>query len=71
MKKKEYIIETLGKTLSSRQNVDEAIKSRLIPGNGEVSKKGNETEYNFQSNYFKDKDGLDMNKSISVALHSA
>ena len=72
LKKKEDIIETLGKTLSIKQYAEETMKSRLIPEKGEMSKKvNNETEFNLQSNYFKDKDGLDFNKSISVALHSA
>lgn len=72
LKKKEDIIETLGKTLSIKQYAEKTMKSRLIPEKGEMSKKvNNETEFNLQSNYFKDKDGLDFNKSISVALHSA
>jgi len=55
LKKKEDIIETLGKTLSSKQYIQEAIKSRLIPEKLEMSKKvNNETEYNFKTNYFKD-----------------
>jgi hypothetical protein len=55
LKKKEDIIETLGKTLSSKQYIQEAIKSRLIPEKLEMSNKvNNETEYNFKTNYFKD-----------------
>ena len=55
LKKKEDIIETLGKTLSSKQYIQEVIKSRLIPEKLEMSNKvNNETEYNFKSNYFKD-----------------
>ena len=55
LKKKEDIIETLGKTLSSKQYIQEVIKSRLIPEKLEMSNKVNtETEYNFKTNYFKD-----------------
>jgi hypothetical protein len=55
LKKKEDIIETLGKTLSSKQYIQEVIKSRLIPEKLEMSNKvNNETEYNFKTNYFKD-----------------
>jgi hypothetical protein len=55
LKKKEDIIETLGKTLSSKQYIQEAIKSRLIPEKLEMSNKvNNETEYNFKTNYFKE-----------------
>jgi len=55
LKKKEDIIETLGKTLSSKQYIQEVIKSILIPEKLEMSNKvNNETEYNFKTNYFKD-----------------
>ena len=55
LKKKEDIIETLGKTLSSKQYIQEVIKTRLIPEKLEMSNKvNNETEYNFKTNYFKD-----------------
>ena len=47
LKKKEDIIETLGKTLSIKQYAEETMKSRLIPEKGEMSKKvNNETEFN-------------------------